>query len=272
MSYRVSRPLRPLIAALALALGADSARSDPAPVAVAAHARTAITLDGRADEPFWAEAPAIDLALLGEKPPRLPGRVRLAWDERHLYVFAELRDDDVVATGGPGPRTHQTEGDVLELFIGPAGRTWYWELHYTPAGRRSAFFFPSAGRRLGSSVTDAPRLRHRHVARVDGTLNDWRDHDAGWSVEIAVPWAGLAVDDGSPPPRIDEWRLLVGRYAYSRWQDEVEISFWPPLPALRFHRPALFAPLRLLPPADDAPASSESAPRSSKRSSRNARG
>lgn len=267
----MSFPLRALLAGLALPLGVETARPDAAPLAEAVHARSAVTLDGRDDELFWAEAPAIDLATLGPRPPRLPGRVRLAWDERHLYVFAELRDDDVVATGGPGPRAHQTEGDVLELFIGPAGRTWYWELHYTPAGRRAAFFFPSAGRRLGSSVADGPRPRHRHAARVDGTINDWRDRDSGWSAEIAIPWAGLAVDDGAPAPRIHEWRLLFGRYAYSRWQEEVEISFWPPLPALRFHRPALFAPLRLLPPTD-APATPDSAPRSSKRSSRNARG
>lgn len=272
-----------LLAAALFGAHPVAARAEtPAPVAPpavdAVRADGPVKLDGRADEPFWAAAPAVTLRRLDSRAPLEAARVRLAWDSDHLYVFAELEDDDTVATARSDRQTQQTEGDVLELFIGPAGRTWYWELHYTPGPRRAAFFFPSAGRRLGSSIADAPRLRHRHAARVEGTLNDWRDRDARWTAEIAVPWAGLVVDDGADaPPSRGEWRVLLGRYGYSRWRDEVEITFWPPLPALRFHRPALFAPLRLLGAPDaaatEAPLPSPAASdRSSNRSRRNARG
>ena len=32
----------------------------------------------------------------------------------------------------------------------------------------------------------------RVAVRVDGTLNDPTDEDRGWTVEIALPWAGMA--------------------------------------------------------------------------------
>ena len=47
---------------------------------------------------------------------------------------------------------------------------------------------------------------------VNGTLNDPSDTDRGWTVELALPWAGLAsIADGdgrSLPPRPgDTWRM-----------------------------------------------------------------
>jgi len=272
-----------LLAAVLLAAPVAVARAgtapSPAPAAPpaveAVRATTPVRLDGRDDEAFWAAAPVVTLGRIDSRAPREATRVRFAWDADNLYLFAELEDDDAVATARSDRQPQQTEGDVLELFIGPSGRTWYWELHYTPGSRRAAFFFPSAGRRLGSNITEGPRPRHRHAARVDGTLNDWRDHDSRWTVEIAIPWAGLVVDDGTDAPSRSGWRVLLGRYDYSRWQDEVEITFWPPLPALRFHRPDLFAPLRLL-DADaatiEAPLPAAESGKSSKRSRRNARG
>ena len=48
---------------------------------------------------------------------------------------------------------------------------------------------------------------------VDGTLNDPRDTDRGWSVEIAFPWRVLAEQARRPaPPREgDQWRVNFSR-------------------------------------------------------------
>jgi hypothetical protein len=52
---------------------------------------------------------------------------------------------------------------------------------------------------------------------VDGTVNDNRDRDRGWTVEIAVPWSGLAhlarPDGRALPPRDgDVWRMDFSRF------------------------------------------------------------
>jgi hypothetical protein len=60
---------------------------------------------------------------------------------------------------------------------------------------------------------DFPGLRW--AVQVDGTLNDDRDIDRGWRVELALPWSGFAaLAQGRPlPPREgDEWRMDFSRF------------------------------------------------------------
>ena len=52
---------------------------------------------------------------------------------------------------------------------------------------------------------------------VDGTINDNRDRDRGWTVEIRIPWRSLeplAMPDGRalPPRDGDEWRIDFSRF------------------------------------------------------------
>jgi hypothetical protein len=56
-----------------------------------------------------------------------------------------------------------------------------------------------------------------HAVELRGTLNDPRDRDAGWRVELALPWASLApLVGGSSPPRPGEiWRLECSRFEWA---------------------------------------------------------
>jgi hypothetical protein len=51
---------------------------------------------------------------------------------------------------------------------------------------------------------------------VDGTLNDPRDIDRGWSVEFALPWSSLAWKAHCPCPPLngDTWRMNFYRAEY----------------------------------------------------------
>jgi hypothetical protein len=108
---------------------------------------------------------------------------------------------------GPGSRFDVPEFDLVARhalsFAGDDDRSGptFWRGGH-PRGPRWAFRewdFPG----LRSSVT------------VDGTLNDDSDVDRGWSVEIALPWAGmthLAGGRSLPPRPGDEWRIFFGRF------------------------------------------------------------
>ena len=53
------------------------------------------------------------------------------------------------------------------------------------------------------------------AVHVDGTLNDDRDIDRGWTVELAFPWKGMEVlAQGRPlPPKDgDVWRMDFSRF------------------------------------------------------------
>ena len=97
------------LAALLLALPACSVAPEPSGVAdalpaiawaprgyVCYRAESPPTIDGRLDEPAWRAAPAtddfVDIVGPSRPAPRYATRVRMLWDDRCLYVAAEMEE------------------------------------------------------------------------------------------------------------------------------------------------------------------------------------
>jgi hypothetical protein len=183
-----------------------------------------------------------DLTLPGGDAPADAGRVRFLLDADGFVATFDFTDGDVVAEGTRNGELHYELGDTAELFLKPANATYYWECYATPAGYWSVLFWPGPGRRgLGSSCDYTPIAPPTVEASVDGTLNKWRTRDRGWSATLRVPLIELT-QYGDPMP--GEWRVLVGRYNYSRWLPRPELSCWPPLPVADFHRTDDYAVLK----------------------------
>jgi len=205
---------------------------------VAARATRAVKIDGRLDYPVWKQAKVYPLELSLEnqsKGQRLqePGNMRLAWDDKALYLGIDFTDSDVVAEGTKDGEHHYAKGDLAEFFIWPEDQTWYWELYVTPKGHQTTFFFPGGGR-LGIPSHFNQGFRLKTAARIDGTLNDWTDRDRGWTAEMAVPVKELTARGEAWGPG-SRWRILVSRYNYSRYLWTKELSMCPALPGGSYH-------------------------------------
>jgi len=50
--------------------------------------------------------------------------VRLAWDEKYLYIGAHLINSDIVQTGENHTHLYQI-GDLIEIFLKPEKEEWY---------------------------------------------------------------------------------------------------------------------------------------------------
>jgi hypothetical protein len=230
------------------------------PVMEAVHAKEPIQLDGKLDEAVWKRARAYPLQLAetgskldllhnphlaaGNPEPLEGGTVRLAWDEKYLYVGVQFEDSDVVAEATQD-QVHQYQmGDTAELFLKPMNQTWLWEMYATPAGHKTAFFFPGAGQAfLPSDMNYHTRLKV--AGHVEGSLNQWRDRDEGWSAEYAVPLdelkeVGQALTPDTP------WLILVSRYNYSRYLLHRELSSAPRQPYPAFKLTDYYAELKLV--------------------------
>ena len=222
----------------------------PPPTEVlAVYADLPIAVDGRLDEAVWKDAPAYALGLCADRVTAGDtliegGRVRFAWNEEYLYMAVEFDDSDVVAEGVEDGEHHSNLGDLAELFLWPEDRSWYWELYATPHGRQSSFFFPGPGRMLPSTFGNHVALKI--AAQVQGTLNDWSDRDHGWTAEMAVPVEALTARGEAWGPDA-AWRVFVGRYNYSAYLPQVELSAMPPLSRTSFHLRNEYARLRLMP-------------------------
>ncbi len=184
-----------------------------------------INLDGDALDPAWDALPwsaaFVDITGLDALRPRFKTRVKMAWDEHFFYFLADLEEPHVWGTITEKNAVMFEDND-FEIFIDPdADGLNYYEFEINALGTIWELSLPKpygeGGKpRLGCNI---PGLKRR--VRVDGTLNDPSDVDRGWTVEVAIPWSGLAEyhKHGAVPPKPgDTWRLNFSRV---QWQHEV---------------------------------------------------
>lgn len=205
-------------------------------------------VDGKLDEDIWKSAirSPLFVDLIHGTPTYLETRAAVVWDSAYLYVAYWIEEPNVSATLTERDSPIYQDNDV-ELFI--AGVDGYYEFEINAYGTiyEVLFFWEKAfeskgyhlmpefdrnnpearafngvgfashprGRRIGFWNWDYPGLLKG--VSVDGTINDDRDTDRGWTVELALPWSGmeiLAKGDGRslPPQSGDVWRMDFSRF------------------------------------------------------------
>ena len=89
---------------------------------------------------------------------------------------------------------------------------------------------------VDSSVVAA--LLAEAIGRRGTTLNDYRDEDQGWTLEMAIPFSSLPWMQDRAQPRIgEEWRGHFARWDYSVYLPEgKEISSTTPFTRVNFHQ------------------------------------
>ena len=145
--------------------------------------------------------------------PRHATRAKLLWDAQYLYIGAEMDEPHLWATLTERDSVIFHDND-FEVFLDPDGDSHdYYELEINALGTEWDLLLVKPYRDGGPALNgfDTPGL----LSAVDlrGTLNDPRDVDRGWSVEIAIPWAALESIAGRPvPPRDgDVWWVNFSR-------------------------------------------------------------
>ena len=59
---------------------------------------------------------------------------------------------------------------------------------------------------------------------MQGTLNNWRDRDECWTLEIAIPFSSFEQLQGKPPCANERWCFTLCRYDYSYYLEVTEQS------------------------------------------------
>lgn len=240
-----------LILALGIALiaGADA----PPKGYVAGRTATPIRVDGKLDDPAWADAPWTDdfVDIEGDRKPRprFRTRAKMLWDDRFFYVAAEMEEPHVWGKLTQHDSVIFQDND-FEVFIDPDGdHHEYFELEINARDTEWDLYLPKPYRDGGTADNgwEIPGLEAK--THVDGTLNDPSDRDRGWSVELAIPWAAMADRARTPtPPRVgDRWRVNFSRVewqhkivdgAYQKVAGTKEDNWvWSPQGTINMHRP-----------------------------------
>lgn len=222
---------------------------------LATHTPQPVTIDGMPD-PAWDVAHVVDDFYAWDEeenpiPARSQTRVRVLWDDDHLYVRAELDDKDIYALHTEH-NSRTWDDDVFELFVQPRqGSDRYYEFHVTPRNITLQLGFPSTdreGRVFRDHIFDGGM---QSAVTLDGIINDWKQKDRGWVVEIAIPFS--AFSEAAPPPDDGTvWHVAFCRYDYSYYlhdhpheADEraVETSSSVAFPRRGFHQTEYYHPM-----------------------------
>ena len=182
-----------------------------------------LAVDGTLTDPAWAEAPwteeFADIQGPLEPKPWFRTRAKMLWDDHYLYVGAELEEEHVWGTLTKRDSVIFMDND-FEVFIDPDGDTHrYYELEVNALNTIWDLFMilPYRDDPEGhSSLTSWDVQGLKSAVHVNGTLNDPRDKDHGWTVELAIPWEVLKeCAPGRRTPRAGEqWRMNFSRVEY----------------------------------------------------------
>lgn len=204
-----------------------------------------LLIDGRLDEAAWSRVRwSSRFGRIGDGLENgNDTRIALLWDDTHLYAAYRVEDQDIRGTVSRHHEHVYVYDDDVEIFVqGPGGYyelgvnpintvyeiRWTWLDSVIPSGNHrrmdellrlsdALYYAPRGSERYGRIADlnwELPGLQH--AVQVDGTINTPRVEDTGWTVEFALPWAGLAhIGLGTPEVglsfRVQGYRALHDR-------------------------------------------------------------
>ncbi len=165
-----------------------------------------IKVDGRLDELTWQALPRLGAFhnIRGGEVPVTQSAI--AWDDRNLYAVFVCVDSDPWSDMMQRD-SHLWDQEVVEVFLDPDSDSKnYPELEVSPHNVVVDLLIPAPG---AVSADVAAKWD------IKGLQTAVAKHPAGWTVEIAIPWASLKEAGVKGAPKIgDRWR--VGMYRIER--------------------------------------------------------
>jgi hypothetical protein len=195
-------------------------------------ASSPIRIDGRLDDSAWRNAAWTDDFVDiqgGDRPkPRFRTRAKLLWDDDCLYVGAQLAEPHVWATLTEHDSVIFRDND-FEVFLNPSGDGRnYFEFEINALNTSWDLFLAKPYREGGKADNSWEIPGLRTAVSVNGTLNNPRGRDRGWSVEVAFPWTAFASRALVKRPAAgQEWRVNFSRV---EWHTVVENGKYAKVP------------------------------------------
>ncbi len=205
-----------------------------------------VKIDGDLNEPDWALAKWSDdfedIIGVEMNTPFYTTKTKMLWDEKHLYIAAELEEEHIYSTIKKRDAQLYKE-NAFEVFIDPDGdRHQYIELEIN-AQNTIWDLKMSRPYEDGGKANSALDMQYLQTAiKLVGSLNNAKDKDKKWIVEMAIAWKDLEM---LKPISGEQWRMNFARvqWLYTveenmyKKQDEVHYWTWTPQKRLNMHLP-----------------------------------
>lgn len=181
-------------------------------------------IDGHAHESAWDKASwtsnFIDIQGLSKQKPLYDSKVKMLWDDDHLYIYAWMQEPHVW-----GDLTNHDDiiyhNNDFEVFLKPYPRqAYYYEIEVNPLNTIMDLMMTKPYRLGGEALMHWDLKGLKSAVQIKGTLNNPKDQDQYWTVEMAIPFKALHSFGKNPSPKLnDHWRINFSRV---QWQHQLK--------------------------------------------------
>ncbi|MGI4019950.1 MAG: carbohydrate-binding family 9-like protein [Janthinobacterium lividum] len=183
---------------------------------VVQHTDQPLKMDGNLQESDWQKAAwtteFVDIEGSLKPLPTFKTQVKMLWNDSTLFIAAKLQEPQVFATQMHHDDIIFKDND-FEIFIDPDNNTHqYFEIEVNAINKIFDLFLPKPYRNGGDALIGWDVEGLKSGVKIDGTLNNPKDMDKGWTVEMAVPLKSLRM--GFPfnmPEEGTQWRINFSR-------------------------------------------------------------
>lgn len=180
------------------------------------HCTTPPVIDGIIHKREWRNADwsqsFLDIEGLAKPTPAYRTRMKMQWDVNYLYLLVELEEPHLWATLDTADAIIYQDHDV-EVFLDPDGDgDRYLEIEINALGTVLDLFMDKPYKKGGIANLTWNVTGLKKAVGVMGTLNDNRDKDRGWMVEMAIPMKTIQEScQVGPPTGGVVWRINFSR-------------------------------------------------------------
>ena len=175
-----------------------------------------LIIDGKADEPDWKKTKFTTnfIDIEGVKSPKQQTNVKMLWDANHLYIYAKLKEKHIWGDIKIRDQVIFYNND-FEVFISPSNDTHnYGEIEVNALNTVWDLVL-NKPYNVGGKPKNKWNLNDLKTAVfIKGTLNNSKDIDDYWSVEMAIPLNAFSELKNKPkrkPISGEQWRINFSR-------------------------------------------------------------
>lgn len=183
-----------------------------------------ITVDGKAEEAVWDRvawsSDFVDIRGSQVQKPAYPTKLKMLWDNQYLYIYAQLEEPHIWADIDKHDEIIYLNND-FEVFIKPfMQHATYYEIEVNPLNTILDLVMTKPYRFNGEALIHWDLKGLKSAVHNEGTLNNAKDKDKYWSVEMAIPFESiLSFGKSKTPPLNSYWQINFSRV---QWQHVIE--------------------------------------------------
>ena len=209
--------------------------------------KEAMKIDGKLTESSWNTVKYsddfADIRGMDWPAPTMKTNVKMLWDNECLYIGARLEEKNIT-----GDITGRDEiiwkNNDFEVFIDPySDGKLYYEIENNALGTVMDLLMDKPYSEGGVFIMPWDCKGLQLAVSYDGTLNNPKDTDKAWFVEMAIPFAALQ-RDFKDPRASKVWRINFSRVEWLVKGGPEENWVWAPTGKVDIHVPSKWGYLR----------------------------